>query len=154
MKRYPSGRFALAVLFPLLLLLQSCSSTSVLGLSRSAYVEELETRLDQQSLRSSRMEEELEVVRNRDEGRMVSAEENIALLTERLEEIDSIRQDMDSLTSGLNASREETGELQKKADEFAQRLDRVHEETLVLLIRALENYISLEEDQKVSLSSR
>ena len=91
MKRYPSGRFALAVLFPLLLLLQSCSSTSVLGLSRSAYVEELETRLDQQSLRSSRMEEELEVVRNRDEGRMVSAEENIALLTERLEEIDSIR---------------------------------------------------------------
>ncbi len=132
------------LLFPLLSLLffSGCTSTSVMGLSRADHVNELEIKLNR----------ELGELKNRDDSRINAMEEEISGLRESLGEIETMRRDLERVSAGLDSGMEETEELKRMAADFGARLEGVHRETLVLLIQALENYISEDRDQKISLS--
>ena len=102
-----------------LMALGSCSSTSVMGLSRASYVdgelEELNARTEEMESLRSRLDE-------------------LSGLSER---VDALDEDMADLNRSVDETRETEQELRSLAGEFERRLDEMPENTLRELVEAI-----------------
>jgi septal ring factor EnvC (AmiA/AmiB activator) len=110
-------------------LLTSCTSTSVMGLSRSAYVDEEIRQLKNTDAEVQRLEAELDDLRS---------------LTDDIQRID---EQIDDLEGGLADAVEADREIRSMAEEFQQRLDSIPRETLMELKSAIETYLAATADE-------
>lgn len=104
--------------------LSSCTSTSVLGLSRSSYVDDEIKQLQNTDAEVQRLESEVDDLRS---------------LTDDIQRID---EQIDDLEGGLADAVEADREIRSMADEFKQRLKSIPRETLMELKSAIETYLT------------
>lgn len=129
-------------LLSLLFVLSGCTTNSIMGLSRASYVDELQQKMDEDSRQDHRIESDLTELKNKDDSQLLSLQEDLSELNRRMEELQKVSKQLDLIIASLDETEQETKELQKMADEFKIRMATVHEDTLSVLVTALEEYIT------------
>ncbi|MBF9016653.1 MULTISPECIES: hypothetical protein [unclassified Oceanispirochaeta] len=125
----------------LLFLISGCTTSSIMGLSRASYVEDLQQQLEDDSRQDRRIESDLRELKNKDDSQLLALQQDLTELNGRMEELQRVSEQLDLIIASLDETEQETRKLQKLADEFKIRMATVHEDTLSVLVTALEEYI-------------
>ncbi|MDC7235204.1 MAG: hypothetical protein PQJ58_18365 [Spirochaetales bacterium] len=133
--------YIILTLSAVILILSGCTSTSILGLSRASHVEELQYQLDADQEQDRRIQNDLDEIRNIDDSQLLALQEDLSQLNSRMEELQRVSEQLDLIIASLDQTEQETKELQLLADEFKIRMATVHEDTLSVLVTALEEFI-------------
>lgn len=133
--------FCLLTLTSTLFLFTGCTTSSIMGLSRASYVEDLQSQLEEDSQQDLRIQNDLDDLKNKENSQLLALQEDLAELNERIEELQQVSEQLDLIIASLDKTEQETDELKKLAEEFKIRMATVHEDTLTVLVSALEEYI-------------
>jgi len=112
-----------------------------MGLSRASYVEDLQQQMEEDSRQDRRIESDLSELKNKDDSQLLALQQDLVELNGRMEELQRVSEQLDLIIASLDETEQETRELQKLADDFKIRMATVHEDTLSVLVTALEEYI-------------
>jgi len=132
---------SILTLTSLLFLISGCTTSSIMGLSRASYVEDLQQQMEEDSRQDRRIESDLSELKNKDDSQLLALQQDLAELNGRIEELQRVSEQLDLIIASLDETEQETRELQKLADDFKIRMATVHEDTLSVLVTALEEYI-------------
>lgn len=132
---------SILTLTSLLFLISGCTTSSIMGLSRASYVEDLQQQIEEDSRQDRRIESDLSELKNKDDSQLLALQQDLVELNGRIEELQRVSEQLDLIIASLDETEQETRELQKLADDFKIRMATVHEDTLSVLVTALEEYI-------------
>jgi Skp family chaperone for outer membrane proteins len=125
----------------LLFIISGCTTSSIMGLSRVSYVEDLQNQIEEDSRQDRQIQDDLAELKNKDNTELQALQQDLVELNSRMEELQRVSEQVDLIIASLDKTEQETNELQELADEFKIRMATVHEDTLSVLVTALEEYI-------------